>query len=367
MKDSAQEARAQVRPLRASVLIGLGGTGKRILTEVRKRIIETYDSLDRLPIVGFLTIDTDQEKLILGEVDDLLQQKIAFSPSEEIHATVTGTHKLKSEIRSYPHIHEWIDPRILELGDVQFGAKGIRALGRLAFFLNYPRIRKAFNDLVNRVSDLGNIKYMAKTHGVQVEKGVNVFTVSSLCGGTGSGMFLDLAFMVKQELVGQEHTRLAYLVMPGIFGTDLTHATGYAALRELNHYSMFHDFEVRWEGDPKVTVLQPPPFDYCYLINNRNSKVTFSRPNDLFEMAGHDIFLEFAHEFGQYKASLKDNTGAQAASTDKLGAPLNYMSMGLASICFPRDRVISACAHRLAGAAVDWWLSVSPDTDKVRE
>jgi hypothetical protein len=43
-----------------TVVIGLGGTGKEILIKVRRMIVESYGSLDSLPIVSFLHIDTEQ-------------------------------------------------------------------------------------------------------------------------------------------------------------------------------------------------------------------------------------------------------------------------------------------------------------------
>lgn len=357
----------QLRPIRPSIIIGIGGTGQRILQNVRKKIVEAYDSLDRLPIVGFLVVDTDPEKPIMPDLDDIMLQAITLNPSEFIHCTVTGTQRLKEEINSYPELVEWIDKKVLELGDVTVGAKGIRAVGRLAYFLNYNRLKSAFNGLRAKVTDKSNMDYMLKTHGIQVESGLNVYLVASLCGGTGSGMFLDLAFSIKSWLEGTQHSRIGYFILPGVFGTDMTFGAGYAALRELNHYNLEHDFEANWEKDRVGKKLQPPPFDFCYLINNRNSRVTFARSADLFEMVAHNIYLEFAHEFGQYKASLKDNVSAVSGGKDKLGCPLNYMSLGLASIYFPKERVINACSYRMARKVVEQWFSAGGTSERMDE
>ena len=357
----------QLRPIRPSIIIGIGGTGQRILLNVRKKIVEAYDTLDRLPIVGFLVVDTDPEKPIMPDVDEIMLQQITLNPAEFLHCTVTGTQRLKEEISSYPELSEWIDRKVLELGDVTVGAKGIRAVGRLAYFLNYSRIKSAFNSLRAKVTDKSNMDYMLKTHGIQVESGLNTYVVSSLCGGTGSGIFLDLAFSLKNWLEGTQHSRIGYFILPGVFSTDMTFASGYAAMRELNHYNLGHDFEANWEKDRIGKKLQPPPFDFCYLINNRNSRVTFARSTDLFEMVAHNIYLEFAHEFGQYKASLKDNVSAVSGGMDKLGCPLNYMSIGLATIYFPKERVINACSYRLAKKVVEQWFSAGSTSERIDE
>ncbi len=366
--DATSDAKVgKLRPIRPSIIIGLGGTGQRIALEVRRRIISEYGELDRLPIVKFLVLDTDIEKPIIPGIDEDTLRKIQLSPSEFIHAKVTGTQKLKSELRSYPHLADWVDKAILERGDVTVGAKGIRAIGRLAYFLNFGTIKKAFLSLVSQVTDQPNLRYMAENHGVQVATGINIFMVTSVCGGTGSGMFLDLAFTIKDLMAGVEHNRIGYLVLPGIFGTDMAKAAGYAAMRELNHYQMDREFEANWENENRPRVLPPPPFDFCYLVNNSNGKVNFQQKEHLFEMTAHNIFLEFAHEFGQYKASLKDNVQAAAVGVDKLGCPLNYISLGLSTIRFPRERIISACSYRLAGEVVEFWMRERKSAERMDE
>ena len=365
--DSTYSRMGNLRPIRPTIIMGLGGTGQRIILEVRRRIIQEYGALDKIPIVGFLVIDTDPEKPIIPGIDDDTLKKIQLTPSEIYHAKVTGTHKLKEELHSYPHLSEWVDKSVLERGDITVGAKGIRAIGRLAYYLNFVGIKKAFNAIYSQVTDQPNLRYMADTHNMQVAPGVNVFMVSSICGGTGSGMFLDLAFTVKDILAGSEHLRIGYMVLPGVFGTDMAKATGYAALRELNHYSMDHDFEANWENESKPRIIQPPPFDFCYIVNNGNNNVNFSQKEHLFEMIAHNIFLEFSHEFGQYKASLKDNIQAVAIGTDRLGCPLNFISLGLSTITFPRDRIVRACSHRLGKEVIDRWLNAGGESDRLTE
>jgi hypothetical protein len=43
-----------------SLLIAVGGTGHKILLDVRQRLLQKYGSLDKLPIISYLLIDTDQ-------------------------------------------------------------------------------------------------------------------------------------------------------------------------------------------------------------------------------------------------------------------------------------------------------------------
>ena len=50
---------ARLRGISKSIVIGLGGTGHKIMLDVRKRLVEKYGTLDVIPIVSFIQMDTD--------------------------------------------------------------------------------------------------------------------------------------------------------------------------------------------------------------------------------------------------------------------------------------------------------------------
>jgi hypothetical protein len=76
------------------------------------------------------------------------------------------------------------------------------------------------------------------------EESVELYVVSSLAGGTGSGLFLPVSLYVKQyvqSIGGSISVSNAYLAMPSIYKDSLnadqnrkSHSNAYAALRELN-------------------------------------------------------------------------------------------------------------------------------------
>ena len=65
-----------------TVIVGLGGTGKEILIKIRRMIVEQYGSLDALPIVSFLHIDTEQNAKV-SEPQTVLKQDISLRPIEQ--------------------------------------------------------------------------------------------------------------------------------------------------------------------------------------------------------------------------------------------------------------------------------------------
>ena len=61
-----------------------------------------------------------------------------------------------------------------------------------------------------------------------------------MCGGTGSGIFLDVAYTLRHILQQTaEYTSFGYLVIsPKLYGDGaIMRANTYAALKELDHYT----------------------------------------------------------------------------------------------------------------------------------
>src|SRR6202012_4911860 len=72
---------------------------------------------------------------------------------------------------------------------------------------------------------------------------VQVYVVFSIAGGTGSGLFLDTAFLL-QDLADELHIKgnaEAIILLPEVFSnnpTDRIFANAYAALMEIEYYNL---------------------------------------------------------------------------------------------------------------------------------
>ncbi|WP_395141332.1 tubulin-like doman-containing protein, partial [Armatimonas sp.] len=225
----------KLRGISRSLLIAVGGTGHKILLDVRQRMIQKYGSLDKLPIVSFLLLDTDQA--IFGKNPNY-SDAANLDNADKIHCSVHGVEQLRRNLREYPHLRDWLDPRTLS-GDIHQGAGAVRARGRLAYFWNYDTIARRVEEEYTEITKDAS-KALAIKNGLQVSEGVTVYIVGSLLGGTGSGMFLDLAYTVKELLKDQR-----MLEIIGIFGIPPNTSAvsvdnrpnAYASLLELNHYT----------------------------------------------------------------------------------------------------------------------------------
>lgn len=355
-----------------TVIVGLGGTGKEVLLKIRRMIVETYGSLDQLPIVSFLHIDTEQNAKAT-EPQVVLKQDISLSPVEQVWAKVENAKAILNNLSSYNYLADWFPGQLKGTDSILAGAGQIRALGKFAFTVNYSQIKSAFQYAKQKI--LGHEKFMLDRWQVELDRGINIFVVCSFSGGTGSGMFLDLAYNLRDWVPASEMPQTsAYLVLPGAFSGlgDRVIANAYAALMELNHYSRSNTrFEAQYSNNSSDRITnqsgQDTPFSFCYLVGNSNEKVTLPSVGSVLEMVGQNIFLDFSTGFSQYKKLVRDNIRMHWSSPDPLGYPQSYLTFGLSSIQFPVDRVLNACSARLARQVVGWWANPTPAPAAMRD
>lgn len=340
-----------------SIIIGVGGTGLNIIHDIRKRLLEKYKALESVPIIEFIAIDSDSETLgkILSDIDDAVK----LPENSKIFTQVTGVQRIAEHLDQYPHLKQWVHPAALQ-GDITTGCGAIRARGKIAFAWNYPKISEAITNAYKKISLRTSLETATRKNNLQVAEGVSVYIVGSLLGGTGSGMFLDVAYTVR-ELIGNE----PILDIIGIFvippslasGGQDRRASGYAALIELNHYTSVNTvFNCQYQENLPAIKSSVEPFKYCYLVDLSNPKEKLTGKYEAETMIGHYIFLDLTSEFQSQKKSNRNNIEQYLITPDFNGCPQNYLSFGLSALYFPRDLVKSACAHRLAGEITRYWM-----------
>ena len=193
-----------------TVFVGLGGSGKFVLMQIRKQFHDRFPNLgsrfDRF--ARFVFIDTDRGEF--APKNQKLAVRRHHAPRvggcREHHQTrpVPGIFdKLELHVKS-DHLH-WLKPsmRTVGPGAVEDGAGTHRQFGRLAFFENYTAIRQRIKTQIEEV-----LVY-ASLHANEVTQDrIEVVIVTSLAGGTGSGMFLDVAYLVRDLLSHTDYDAL---------------------------------------------------------------------------------------------------------------------------------------------------------------
>ena len=340
---------------RPTVVIGLGGTGYGTLLKLKKRFIDAYGFVP--PIVRFLSIDTT-ENAESSDADVRLDHNEKFVLQVGQPAgLVNGTN---------PHIDEWWPADIPTLA-ILAGAGQVRARGRLALFARasdvYGRIRTAVDDVLN----IRNQKQMfADQFQVSSRNGVEVHVVGSLAGGTGSGTFLDIAFMARDVVGSDEQSNFTgLLLLPGVFrrcaGVALVKPNAYGALKEIEYLStMKGSFTVDY-GFRRVEVTRPP-FDLIYLLDNVNEQGrVVTEQTDLHTLMADGMYVQIGSEIGSDAGNAVDNIKTHLSVGLRVkGRSPQYCSFGVASLVMPSfDPLMWEDARRLVsdellnGAVVD--------------
>lgn len=377
-------------PAGKTLLIGLGGTGKEVLLRFRRLVTEHFGSLDALPCVQFLHLDTDTTANAMQQYDkamqdDPLYEKIMFQPIERVNLTIEGgISKYLANINAYSHIREWFHTKgkIADLGDLGEGAGQVRMASRLGFYDKYDDIEAGLTNAENRLSAEGNPDVISQL-GFKFNPDImSICIISSLAGGTGSGTFLDMGFLVKTMF--PDSTRIGIFFMPSFFsgyaGSARMKANGYAALKELNHYSFGHSFAGNWTGRASKPIY-PPPFDYTYLLEGKNeANEAIGSSNEeysMYQMVSEIIFQDFSvGDFAGMKRAIRVNlknfidnayvhnyweaagtVGVQGGKGSVKGDSYTtrFCSFGLAAIYFPVEKLHRACACLLSKNILDLW------------
>jgi site-specific DNA-cytosine methylase len=349
-----------------TIVIGLGGTGLHTLRGLRKLVVESYGSLDAEAVksLGYLYLDTDPSEVSVKKDTrgkwEVLGKSTQLSYSEYKILQAPSIGSVVEDIDSYPHVKEWLPLEDLDSINKTAkdtpGASQIRPLGRFILTMSSGEIESAFKNIYTKIPQ--------KQGGGKTQ----IYLVCSLSGGTGSGMFLDLAYLIKQWTAG-DCAIYAFLVLPELTtnrGIRYT-VNAYAALLELNYFSNCGEYDIagqrkkiQFKIPGKTEGINSSPFDYCYLVGPRNNAGVELDLNAIPGMIAHRIFLNFDSSFGDAASGLLNNGKMERSQllVDGFNGnrhSLNFFTFGLSSIQYPIDQFLEIFGYKLAHNLIGEW------------
>jgi len=343
--DEQKSERFCVKP---AIVIGLGGTGTEICLRLKSLINEKAGP--DFPLIKFLIFDTDVMDVRATPQNESAvnnQVRTLFTPNEYYHLVVRDVAGIIKNAEKHPHIFSWF-PKDIEIGDVLNGANQIRMIGRLALYWNISQVVDAINRVKKEVSSIKN-KALATERGFDLQDGLAVYIMTSLCGGSGSGMFLDMGYLVR-DLVDSAEVN-SCCVMPSAFQIEQQNsieANAYAALKELDHLMTSCEFKMNIGPQSEPKSFKVRPFDNCYLLDSwTESTLHIEGQQSVCEIAAQVIFNDCMTVAGRKHRSVTDNLKFKSSNKicDRVAA---YSSFGLSSIFFDNARVKNSCAANLA-------------------
>ncbi|SFE76317.1 Tubulin like [Paenibacillus algorifonticola] len=366
------------------LIIGLGGTGidalLRLKYQINRRFKLPEDPLSKRKLekpnnVEFLAFETneqDRNKKYKGIGLDPINEFVLLSNAE-----VGGLLQNRSILE--PYITDWLSPE-LSITDGMNGAAGVRQAGRLLLFTKINQVVQSIDKKI-------------KTLSVGTSKKLMVFLLTGLSGGTGSGCFLDISYIVR-GIIERDHgsagvdrvNTLGYLFTPDInlANKSLSEHTreyikknGYAALKELDYWM---NVDARGERFKQqygsiLSVNSPlPPFNLCHLISATNTE------GKLLENAYDYCMNVTAENITNFMASEDKQSGEEFAIHDYISnirtniaqmnkqypANYDYNIIGASSAVLPIEEMTTFLAYRLF-SKMDKMFHKAPTQDDVEK
>lgn len=263
--------------LRRTIYIGVGGTGTDVLRQLKASY--TLKGKRRVPpMIGFLAVDSNRTDL-----DNLRE----FSMNEKFHLT-SGAENAALIQASSPDNYKWIpesNNQYLSCID-HYGANQIRSNGRFLFENSevYAANPGVFSKIIRDIKQ--QITAAHNNDGIYVDAqnaDIDVYLIFSICGGTGSGAFLPLAYRIKNtlgscNLIGYG---FSHSFFNGVGVRENIKPNAYAALLELDYCMQAERPEYQIINFPGNSTINRLPFDSfmyvdtnTYTQNNREHSLT---------------------------------------------------------------------------------------------
>lgn len=270
------------------LIIGLGGTGGRVIRAFRKQVCLEFGVPDPVAAgkarVRYFYVDSDAD-LMKPENPSwrVLGRSVQLGAGSQLLITGADLRGMLANIGGYPGIKSWIgstedwrDILLSTVGDVLGGQK--RRLGRFLFAMKANQFEERVRSLVADLEEQSR------------QKGCTIHVVCGLAGGTGSGSVVDAVAITRALYPDAKRYRIRlYAYLPETHPNPEWakggnyHANSYAALIELNALKVGkwqpHDVRGREKHRPTESTdnqyrfREDQMFDAftgCYLYTNVN-------------------------------------------------------------------------------------------------
>lgn len=356
-----QPNRSRTKVLR-TIFIGLGGTGDEIIRRVKREMIQHgYD----LPTFQYLVLDTVPYK------EDPSRHPLMRLRNEEEYLYIGdyNPNEILKNLGNWPTISGWWGDRTskgITIATVDEGAGQMRAVGRMGFFRHFKVINERFERMVRSVTSVENREALLQQgYEVPPNRAPIIYLMFSLCGGTGSSLFIDVAYVLRQLFAASniKPTIVAMAILPGPYMQQIDsnlqrerlQANTYAALQELERlHSMGlghrrRNSNIIWDVQYTSTFRVASadlPFDYIYLIDDKAGNETYTR-EQIYDLVSQGSFWlsgpSTALRFWERATNLISNTLAAGGSPDASGHMRlsKYSSLGIGAIAIDREEAQS--------------------------
>lgn len=402
--------------LNPALIVGLGGTGKKALLnfketflnspQIKKAFEQSGVKETSLPdFIDLLCVDTDIFDANQPEKEeDISSVKLNESEYHQINIQNAGQITNNLDTDTYGYLYEWFPQKLKSyIGQISQGAHQFRFTGRFGVFVDIQKIFMLLKSKISKIMSRSNVNQEDVIVPLTNKQGQiltpEFYIVGSMCGGSGAGMFMDMAYLIKMAyyqlsggkgkpsiigilLTPEAFTQIA--IDPNINATGRIEGNGYASLAETYYFMNKEKFSPTTSAKDIITqdrrnkfmvnygpigksndattfgtVCEEPPFDQCYLLGTSNM-------DDIptyYAIASELIFTKLATQLRQAQNSMLDNASQILGqlNSDLEGKQLKcFSSAGFKSFYYPLDIIRDLYTYKLS-MDVNYWLKLSMD------
>lgn len=354
----------------ATIAIGLGGTGVDCLKNLKRQVYERLQpdnpgsDIPQYSHVKFLAVDTDKaslndetksgEKLIrLIKLDERNEFFDISTPN--IHALIAGAGKLHEKPEFKWLVTSEDGREGLQIKAAIAGAGAVRQIGRLL-------LMQKSSEFVHKME----ILITEAKKGLPENSNLNIHIFSGLGGGTGSGIFLDICYLVQHALknVGEYgHAKtFGYFFLPDVnlsvselaanpAFSKIVKSNGFAAMKELDYCIDFKNNGGCWDQQYMGFHIKTDeePVEICHLISATTiSGMTLENGYDYAMNVVSDFVIQFMVKNAiSMESHIANYARAQNMVPIRCGSSYKYCLLGAANAVVPVKEITTYLASKL--------------------
>jgi hypothetical protein len=344
----------QTGVLRPTVLLGLGGFGRRALLELRCRFLDRFGELSKIPSIHFLYADSDSEAVRNASRSN---SDVAALPNEVCHLPLQPVGNYRR--RMLDQLTDWLPREKLYNMPRSLQTQGSRALGRLAFADNHLRFMARLRKEIEQVAHPDILYQSVSQTGLALCNNRPRIFVLAAAGGGGSGLIVDLGYGLRRLLHQLKHAdgEIILLLFCGAPDDPATprqeQANVYATLTELNHFAdPGVTFTAQYGPDGPRTTANCPPYHHVYLLKLANRSPESLR--DGVAHLGSYLFHELTTPLGIRLNQIRRKKPHEEAT--------RFRSFGTYAVWFPRGLLLRLAARQACVRLLGDWQKIGEPT-----
>jgi serine/threonine protein kinase len=335
-----------------TVVLGLGGIGSQVLRLFRRAMTEQFGS-QPLPHIRFLAVDTDP-----GALRALTHaQRDPLSTDELFHA---GLGRPSRYLRGdqVAGIDTWLGTSTLYRLPKNPGAAELRAFGRLALLDHAASLARRLRTEVDACRAPEALASAERISQLSIKQTTpRVYVVAGLMGGTGAGMFIDIAYLVRsilRQLNESAPEVIGLLMLPPCerYSGNAPLANAHASLAELYHFSLpTTTYTAKFEPKQPAIHDSNPPFSRVMLLplaDPANEQASQTAVGQASGWLLRELLTRIGSAAERHRKAFVNNgkPAVQTAATFHFG--------------WPRERAARLAAQDLGRNLLNRWMSKDP-------